>query len=149
MYWAIYFLCSVFSQKALAVAWKICRKKVTVKNGISVSPLRTWNTSTFLKQFIAELLISPEMNLCKSKVFHHHAFAFDLSNPIPMGANHCLEVIFRAPFSIFLSNFDFRGLKFQWNLNISRVCMTYVGFWLTIELTLCNNTTAEKIEISG
>ena len=27
--------------------------------------------------------------------------------------------------------------------------MTYVGFWLTIELTLCNNTTAEKIEMMG
>ena len=73
-----------FSQKALAVAWKICRKKVTVKNGISVSPLRTWRTSTFLKQFIAELLISPEMNLCKSKVFHLHAFAFKMTNSIPM-----------------------------------------------------------------
>ena len=24
-----------------------------------------------------------------------------------------------------------------------------VGFWLTIELTLCNNTTAEKIEMMG
>ena len=27
--------------------------------------------------------------------------------------------------------------------------MTYVGFWLTIELTLCNNTTAEEIEMMG